>query len=211
MGVKLQHAFEYLCEWPQFMRALWRLSKLQEPIITVFGGHQAPRDSDVYKQAFDLGRKLVEADYSVITGGGLGVMEAALCGALSVGKKGAGIGINVTGIDKPFVSACDREIIFVNNFATRKWLLIYYSAAYVVCPGGIGTFDELGDIMNLIKMGQIPRKPVILVGSNYWSDFSDWASVAIAHKFIDEEFIDLFTITDELDEVISILNQQLRS
>lgn len=210
MGVKLRHAFEYLRGWPQFVRALWRLSKLHEPIITIFGGHQAPRDSMDYKQAFELGRKLVEANYSVITGGGLGIMEAALCGALSVGKKNAGVGVNVTDIDKPFIPACEREIIYVNNFATRKWLLIYYSAAYIVCPGGIGTFDELGDIMNLIKMKQIERKPVILVGSVYWADFSDWASVAIAHKFIDEEFIDLFTITDDLDDVIGILNNQLR-
>ncbi len=208
MGRKLRDGVEYLCEWPQFVYGLWRLSRLKEPIIAVFGGHQAVRDSPVYNKAFDLGKQLVEADYSVITGGGLGIMEAALCGALSVGKKRAALGVNITGIDKPFTPRCEREMVFVNNFSTRKWLMINYSVAYVVCPGGIGTFDELGDIMNLIIMKQIERRPVILVGSTYWASFIEWSNVAVANKFIDQEFTDLFIITDDIDEVVQIIKKQ---
>ncbi|MGE0009234.1 MAG: TIGR00730 family Rossman fold protein [Candidatus Babeliales bacterium] len=208
---KTRHAAQYLWQWPQFVRGLWHLYRLKKPIVTVFGGHHADYNSHFYKIAFELGKKLADADQAVITGGGMGIMEAVLCGAVSTGKKPFGFGINVIGIDEPASSRCERTTIFLSNFSARKWLLMYYSDAYVIFPGGVGTFDELGDIMNLIKMKQIRRSPVVLVGTSFWASFSEWVDVAFTHGFIDAEFKNLFVMTDDLDEVIRLVTKQIHT
>lgn len=211
MYVKTKHALQYIWQWPDFLRGLWSLYRLKRAIVTVFGGHGAEYNSHYYKQAYSLGVKIAEADHAVITGGGLGVMEAVLCGAQSTGKKKFGLGITVAGIDEPFTPRCDRSVIFLRNFSVRKWLLMYYSDAYVIFPGGIGTFDELGDIMNLIKMKQIERAPVILVGTSFWASFDEWVHIALTHGFIDAEFRHLFVITDDLDEVVRLATKKIHA
>jgi len=207
VGGKLRHAFRYLWQWPQFAKGLWRLSQLDQPIVTVFGGKRAQEDDVYFKQAFDLGKKLVEADFSVITGGGPGIMEAALCGAVATGKSNRALGISVSGVDEPFNPRCKRETLFLQNFATRKWLLIHYSCSFVIFPGGIGTLDELAEVINLIKVNQISRLPVILVGSSYWRDFTQWVHVALRHNFIDPAFKDLFYVTDDVDDAVQKIKE----
>lgn len=209
MDGKLRHAFRYMWQWPQFARGLWHLSRLQQPIVTVFGGKQAAVEADFYKKAYELGKKLVEHDFSVITGGGPGIMEAALCGAVSVDATQRALGIGVHGIDEPFEPRCKRETLLLSNFAVRKWLLIYYSCAYVIFPGGIGTLDELSEVINLIKLKQIPRCPVILFGRHYWLDFTQWVHVALEHKFIDPALKDLFYVTDDVDDVVNVIVNSL--
>lgn len=208
MAGKVKHAFQYLWQWPEFVYGLWKLSCLKQPIVSVFGGKRASQESHIFKQAFELGKKLIEADFSVITGGGPGIMEATLCGALSTGQKQRALGITVRGVDEPTAPLCERETVYLSNFATRKWLLMYYSRAYVIFPGGIGTLDELAEIMNLIKAQQIDRLPVILVGTSYWQDFTDWVNVALAHDLINPEFKDLFMVTDDINEVMRVIKQQ---
>lgn len=205
MVAKIKHSLAYLWKWPEFVRGLLYVYRLKNPIITVFGGFHIQRDSHYYTQAYHLGESIAQADLSVITGGGLGVMEAVLCGAMSTGKKHRSLGITVVGIDEPFIPRCKRDIIFLSHFGVRKWLMTYYSIGFVVFPGGIGTFDELGEILNLIKMKQIDPAPVILIGSQFWSGFTDWVDVAAAQGYIDQEFKKLFVVTDNVSDVIPLI------
>jgi len=196
----IRESLEHLTDWPRYLYCLWRVSQLPKPIITVFGGKRAPVTSDYYKQAFDLGGKLVTQNMSVITGGGPGIMESALCGAVAQ-KKERSLGIGVIGVDVGFTSACNQETIYAPDFATRKKLLIEFSGGFVALPGGIGTLDEITEVLNLIKTSKIKQIPMILVGTEYWQPFTDWLKLAHENDYIAPEYTDLLQVTDDLDFV----------
>lgn len=185
------------------------ISQLQGQVVTIFGGKYAQEGQAVSQHAFQIGSLLVQKGYSVLTGGGPGVMAAANCGAYTKAKElqknGTWtLGIGVQGVDADFVNPC-AYVYKTKQFFVRKQLLIYFSDAFVVFPGGIGTADELFEILNLMKTHKIKQVPIILVDTQYWQSLFEWYDHAIDKKFILAEHKNLFTLIDLPEELFEAL------
>jgi len=199
----------------ELTRSFTQLSKLNMPCITIFGSAKEGKDRNYCKKAFALARRFVENDVPVLTGGGPGIMESVNCGAASVHDKNKKekkytIGIAVKGVDTWFESACFYNIIHVNYFFMRKWLLTRYSVGFVVFPGGIGTMDELFDLLNLTKHHKIPEFPIILIGRDYWKPLVEWFQNSLKAEFLNERLANLFIVTDDLDEAFAIVYESCK-
>jgi uncharacterized protein (TIGR00730 family) len=170
--------------------------------VSVFGSARSAPGSPGYELAHEVGRRLGAAGFAVITGGGPGAMEAANRGARDVGA--LSIGLN---IDLPFESGharqwVDRALDF-HYFFTRKVMFVRYANAFVVLPGGYGTFDELFEALCLIQTEKIRDFPIVLVGSEYWCGLIDWLrDTAAAQGMISPGDLDLLHVTDDLDLVV---------
>ena len=153
----------------------------------------------MYQAARDLGRRLAEAGFAVITGGGPGIMEAATRGAHDV--KGRSIGCN---LELPFEQAANPYIDTLVNFRyffVRKTMFIKYSSAFVIFPGGFGTLDELLEALTLIQTGKISHFPVVLFGCAYWQGLYDWLrDTVLADGKIGPVDLDLLQLTDDPDD-----------
>jgi uncharacterized protein (TIGR00730 family) len=170
--------------------------------VSVFGSARRPPGSPAYELAREVGRRLGAAGFAVITGGGPGAMEAANRGAREAGA--LSIGLN---IDLPFEHAhakqwLDRSLDF-HYFFTRKVMFVRYANAFVVLPGGYGTFDELFEALCLIQTEKIRHFPIVLVGTAYWCGLIDWLrDTAAAEGMISPGDLDLLQVTDDLDLVV---------
>jgi uncharacterized protein (TIGR00730 family) len=179
------------------------LSRLP-PAVTIFGStHIQPHDP-TYALAEQIGRRLVERGYSVITGGGPGAMEAANKGAAEVG--GVSVGFN---IHLPWQQVANRYVTKLLNFRyffVRKLMFMRYSVALVIVPGGYRTLDELFEALTLIQTEKIKRFPVILVGSAYWDGLVTWLhNPALKEGKIPEQALKIFSVVDTPEEVIRII------
>lgn len=189
----------------QVLYGMWRLTRIPCPFVTIFGGARIPKEDPYAQQAHKLAYKLVQHDISVLTGGGPGIMEAASCGAIAVGKKGMSLGIGVTELGEG-KNPCVQEYFELDYFFARKWLLTRYSIAFVVFPGGFGTLDELGEILTLIHTNKLPKVPIVLIGSEYWYLFMQWLShEALEYGTIIQSDLELFTVTDDIDYAFTII------
>ena len=195
------------------MTSFFRLARIPMPMITVFGGAKEHRTKNYYQQAYDLSRRFAENGISIATGGGPGIMVAANCGAYSVKEKensARTIGIAVDGVDEDFINPC-TDLLRVDYFFMRKWLLIRYSVGFVVFPGGIGTIDELFELLNLIKHHRVPELPIVLIGTEYWKPLLDLLhNSALKSGLIDERLTKLFMVTDDLDEAFSVVHESCK-
>jgi uncharacterized protein (TIGR00730 family) len=174
------------------------------PAVTVFGSARIGRDHPEYAVARQIGRKLAEEGFAVITGGGPGVMEAANRGC----QEGGGISVGCN-IELPHEQAlnpyCDLGIQFRYFFA-RKTMFVKYADAFVILPGGFGTLDELFEALTLIQTGKIKHFPVVLVGTDYWAGLLAWMrDVQLPAGAIAQADIDLLQLTDDPDEVCRII------
>lgn len=186
----------------QLLYGMWRIGGLTPPFVSIFGGARL-KQSDYYAlKAHELAQKLVDANISVLTGGGPGIMEAANCGAIYTEHgTGRSIGIGVRDLNEPR-NICVQEFVMLNQFWARKWLLTRYSVAFIVFPGGYGTLDELSEVLTLIKTKKQAPTPIFLVGTEYWKPFMTWSvDEALHHGLVTQAEIDLFIVTDDLDLV----------
>lgn len=134
----------------QLLYGAWRISKLSDPMVSIFGGTHL-KDTDFYfKKAHSLGEQLVAHDISVVTGGGPGLMQAVSCAVYESHGKSKSIGIGVRDL-KEQRNPCVQEYFELDQFFARKWLLTRYSMAFIVFPGGFGTVDELAEVLTLIQ------------------------------------------------------------
>ena len=154
----------------------------------------------------EIGRKLVEAGYTVITGGGPGLMEAANKGAADVGGTSIGLGIEL-----PFEQSLNDYVnlgVVFRYFFVRKTMFVKYSQAFVVLPGGFGTLDELFEALTLVQTGKITRFPVILVGTDFWGGLVEWINDRLlAEGLISPSDPDLIHLTDDPDDVIETIQR----
>ena len=174
--------------------------------VTIYGSARTKHDTHEWKQAEELGRKIVkELDYAVITGGGPGIMEAAHKGAQEAGGKAVALGITLPHESNTNRYATDR--LQFTYFFSRKAMLNFAAEAYVFFPGGYGTFDELFSTMTLIQTRKIPSVPVILVGSRYWNGLVDFIAKNMLEQqeAIAEFDMGIFKVTDDIDQVIEIV------
>ena len=179
------------------------------PCVSIFGSARTKPDHKYYELATEIGRQLVREGYGVITGGGPGIMEAGNRGAHL--EKGASIGLN---IDLPFETSSnpfvdhDKDIDF-RYFFVRKVMFVKYAQAFVCCPGGFGTMDELFEVLTLIQTRKITKVPVILVGTEYWQGLRDWIfeTMSEREKTISPDDMDLIPIVDSAEEVLDIIRE----
>jgi uncharacterized protein (TIGR00730 family) len=177
--------------------------------VSVFGSARIPPDDPAYELAREVGRRLGQAGFAVITGGGPGIMEAANRGAEDVGA--CSIGLN---IELPFEQGPNAHqdiALTFHFFFTRKVMFVRYANAFVVFPGGFGTLDELFEALVLIQTHKIRSFPVVLVGTAWWSGLIGWMRERLAGEgMISPEDLDLVRCTDDPDEVVAIVEAGAR-
>jgi len=177
-----------------------------EPAVTIYGSSRLKVDDKLYAQTEEIAYRLGQLGFSVITGGGPGVMEAANKGALKAGVTSVGLNIELTKEQAGNIY-CIKSITF-HHFFVRKVMLVKYATAFIIMPGGLGTLDELTEVLNLIQSHKIKPFPVILFDSQYWKGFLDWLqSSVLARKFISEDDLNLLRICDHPDEVIEAVQR----
>ena len=177
-----------------------------EPAVTIYGSARLSPDDELYAQTEEIARRLGEMGFSIITGGGPGVMEAANKGALRGGA--TSVGLNIELPQEQAYNAYTTKSITFNHFFARKVMLVKYATAFIIIPGGLGTLDELTEVLTLIQTHKMKPFPVILFNSSYWKGFLDWLqSSVLARGFILEKDLDLLRICDETDTVIETVQR----
>lgn len=199
-------SWELLRIFLQLIYGAWRLSRLPDPMVSIFGGSRLAQTNIFFTKAHELGQRLISHGISVATGGGPGVMQAVSCGAAHVQHKYArSIGIGVTSFSEER-NPCVEDYFELDQFFARKWLLTHYSEAFVIFPGGFGTLDELNEILTLIQTKHIKRVPIILFGSQFWKPFMNWiTSAMLKDGLVSKDDIELFIITDDIDQVFFLI------
>ncbi|HMO34574.1 MAG TPA: TIGR00730 family Rossman fold protein [Gemmatales bacterium] len=170
------------------------------PCVTVFGSARFDEAHPYYQQARECGAQLAKAGFSVMTGGGPGIMEAANRGAKDAGGKSIGCNIVLPHEQKPN-PYLDKFIEF-KYFFVRKVMLVKYSYAFVICPGGFGTLDELFETATLIQTGKINNFPLVLLGKSYWEPMLDFLKKMVAAKTITQGDYDRLLVTDSVEEAV---------
>lgn len=187
----------------EFVEGFGALAELG-PAIAVFGSARTKQEDPHYAKGVAIGAKLVEAGFSVITGGGPGAMEAANKGASEAGGVSVGLGIEL-----PFEDGVNDYVnrgVNFRYFFARKTMFVKYAQGFIVLPGGMGTFDELFEALTLAQTQKITSFPVVLVGVDYWSGLLDWLrGTVLADGKISEADLDALTLTDDVDEAVAIM------
>jgi uncharacterized protein (TIGR00730 family) len=170
--------------------------------VSIFGSARTPPDHPDYALARATAKRLGEAGFAVITGGGPGIMEAANRGAKDAGVTSVGLNI-----DLPFeqgANAYQDVGLRFHYFFTRKVMFVRFASAFVVFPGGFGTLDELFEALLLIQTDKIRHFPVVLVRPSFWGGMTDWVrDRLVAEGMIAPSDLELFTATDDPDEVVA--------
>jgi len=177
-----------------------------EPAVTIYGSARLGTDDELYSQTEEIAYRLGQMGFTIITGGGPGIMEAANKGALKAGV--TSIGLNIELSEEQASNAYTTKSITFNHFFARKVMLVKYASAFIIMPGGLGTLDELTEVLTLMQTHKIKPFPVVLFNSQYWKGFLDWLqSTVLAREFISEEDLDLLRVCDYVDEVIEAVQR----
>src|SRR6056297_2059307 len=190
----------------EFVNGFEKMSKIG-PCVSVFGSARTKEDGKYYQLAVNVSKKIAEAGYGVITGGGPGIMEAGNRGAHLAGGTSVGLNIDLPfeQHDNPYID--DDKSLDFDYFFVRKVMFVKYSQGFVVMPGGFGTLDELFEAMTLIQTHKIGKFPIILVGSEFWTGLLDWIkNTMLSFGNISAEDLDLMKIVDTEDEVVEIID-----
>ncbi len=181
------------------------------PCVSIFGSARTKDDNKYYQLAINIAKKVSEAGYGIITGGGPGIMEAGNKGANLAGGTSVGLNIDLPfeQHDNPYIDE-DKSLDF-DYFFVRKVMFVKYSQGFVVMPGGFGTLDELFEAITLIQTNKIGKFPIILVGSSFWKGLIHWIkSDMLDHGNVSADDLDLIKIVDTEDEVVEILDSFYR-
>lgn len=168
------------------------------PTVAIFGSARLPQTHPACFQAEFLAEKLGREGFTILTGGGPSVMEAANRGARQA--KARSIACNIRLPHEQHPNPYVDYVMTMRYFFTRKYMLLSYASAFVVFPGGYGTLDEFFEIITLMQTRKLPRRPVILIGQDYWAGMLQWLQgTVLAQKTIDAESLEIFTVTDDLE------------
>lgn len=191
----------------EFVEGFELLSTLKRE-VSIFGSARAATTSPYYKFARDLGYRLGKKGYTLVSGGGPGIMEAADRGAFEAGAESVGLNIQLP-IEQRTNTYVKKGMGF-HYFFTRKVMLSASAQAYVFFPGGFGTLDEMTEMVTLIQTGKIPSEvPVILFGTEFWQPFLDWVQKIMGEKYryVEPEERSIIQLVDSVDEAIAIIAQ----
>ena len=185
------------------LRCAFKLPKA----VTVFGSARTTPEDASYQLGVEVGCKLAEHSYAVITGGGPGIMEAANRGAHEAGGLSVGLGIEL-----PHEQGLNEYVDLGLNFRyffARKTMFLKYSQAFICLPGGMGTMDEFFEVMCMVQTGKVTNYPIVLMGTEYWSGLLEWMDNTLAASgYINEGDRELFLLTDDPDEALSHIIQR---
>ncbi len=177
------------------------------PAVSIFGSARAPRRSRYYKDTVDIASMLSDAGFSIITGGGPGIMEAANKGADVAGGRSIGLSIKL-----PFEQTTNEFVhtsVDFNYFFARKVMFVKYACGFVGIPGGFGTLDEIFEALTLIQTRKIHDFPVVLYGSDYWNGLLQWLKDGpLRERMISRKDLQLFKVTDDKEELVEIMQRR---
>jgi uncharacterized protein (TIGR00730 family) len=203
--ITIQDSWRMFRIMAEFVDGFEALTKCH-PAVSIFGSTRVKPGDEVYQKAEQIGQLLAENGFSVITGGGPGVMEAANKGASSRGGKSIGLNIELPFEQKPNPYA--NITLSFRYFFVRKVMFVKYAMAYIILPGGFGTMDELLESVTLIQTHKIKPFPVILVGSNYWKGLLDWIKeVVLKEGKISSADLDILQLIDEPIEITKAIKK----
>jgi len=177
-----------------------------EPAVTIYGSSKLRVDDKLYAETEEIAYRLGQLGLSIVTGGGPGVMEAANKGARKAGV--ASVGLNISLPEEQVCNAYATRSITFHHFFTRKVMLVKYAVAFVIMPGGLGTLDELTEILTLMQTHKIKPFPVILFSGEFWKGFLDWLrSSVLSRNYISEKDFELLRVLDRPDEVVEAIRR----
>jgi len=189
----------------EFVEGFETLADVQ-PAVSIFGSTRVSPDNPLYGKAEQLARLLAENGFSVITGGGPGIMEAANKGALE--GKGKSIGLNIDLPSEQPPNAYTNMRLSFRYFFVRKMLFVKYAVAYIIFPGGFGTLDEFFEAITLIQTKKIKPFPVVLVQKAYWQGLLDWLKDTLLKvQYISPEDLEIIQVIDEPSEIIKYIKR----
>jgi len=193
----------------EFIDGFGALARLG-PAVTIFGSARTKPDQPMYEHARALAGRLSDQGFTVITGGGPGIMASANRGA----QEAEGVSVGLA-IDLPFETGLNPYVTlpaYFRYFFVRKTMFVKYAQAFVIFPGGFGTLDELFESLTLVQTGKIDHFPVILFGSEYWAGLLDWLrSTVVPGGNVSETDLDLFQISDDIEEITNIITESYRT
>jgi len=173
--------------------------------VSFFGSARFKEDNEHYKKARSIAKKLSEEGYTIVTGGGPGIMQAGNHGAYDAGGNSVGLNIRLPKeqVTNPYV----KDSVDFYYFFSRKVTLSFSAESYLYFPGGFGTLDEFFEILTLVQTHKIPKVPIILVGSDFWNPLNDFIKKYLLEKHcsIDPEDMNLYKITDDDNEIVNIV------
>lgn len=192
----------------EFVEGFDELSKVG-PAVSIFGSARVSEENKYYKECVIIGEKLAAAGYTIITGGGPGIMEAANKGASIKGAHSIGLNIELPAEQKP--NTFQNMTLNFRYFFVRKVMFIKYACGYVCMPGGFGTLDEFFEALTLIQTLKINKFPLIVFGKEFWAPFLEiMRGPMLDYNTISPEDIDLISVTDDPDEVVDIIEEYMK-
>ncbi len=179
------------------------------PAVSIFGSSRAKADSPYYRKCLQVAEALAKDGFTIISGGGPGIMEAANRGARSA--EGLSVGLNIELPREQRPNAYQDVHLECRYFFIRKLMFVKYAVAYVIFPGGLGTMDELFEALTLMQTKKIRAFPIVLVGRQYWQGLIDWMrQAALAAGAIDPEDLGLVQIVEEPEEICAVIRKGYR-
>lgn len=187
----------------EFVSATDRLTQIH-PAVSIFGSARTRPDQPYYKLTEEIARLLSDAGFSVISGGGPGIMEAANKGAFY--GKSPSVGLNIQLPHEQVGNSYQNISQTFQHFFARKVMFVKFASAYVVMPGGFGTLDELMEALTLVQTGKTRKIPIILVASEFWNGLIEWfRNVLVFEGMIDPKDMNLIQVIDNPDEVVNAI------
>lgn len=187
----------------EFVEGFERLANIK-PSVSMFGSARLTPDSPFYALGEEIARLVSDAGFSVVTGGGPGLMEAFNKGAYA--GRSPSIGLNIQLPREQIANRYQDEALYFRHFFSRKVMFVKYASAYVVLPGGFGTLDEFAEILTLIQTGKGRRIPIILVHTPFWDGLVAWfRNAMLANHTISPSDLELFTIVDTPQQVVDAI------
>ncbi len=192
--------FQIMAEFVEGFETMARIP----PAVSIFGSARFAPDHRWYQLTEEIARLVSDAGFSVVSGGGPGIMEAANKGAYA--GRSPSIGLNIELPHEQKGNPYQDIALHFRHFFARKVMFVKYAAAYVVLPGGFGTLDELAEILTLVQTGKTRRIPIVLVSSSFWQGLIEWLRESmLAEGAISAEDLDLFVIADSAQEVLDAI------
>lgn len=196
----------------EFVDGFTFLADIQEDkSVSIFGSARMGEDHPFYQMAYEIAKKLAEKGYTIVTGGGPGIMEAANRGAFDV--NGQSVGLNIELPHEQEINPYVKEYMTFKYFFSRKVMLDYAADAYIFLPGGFGTLDEFFELITLVQTNKIEHDiPVILLGQSYWGPLIHWIETELVQhvKTINPEDLQLWTLTDDIDQAVSVIESSMQ-
>jgi uncharacterized protein (TIGR00730 family) len=201
-----EFAFAFRVFW-EFIRG-FRTLHFAGPCITVFGSARFDENHPYYKAAMEFGKQIASLGFTVMTGGGPGIMEAANRGAFEHGGNSIGCNIQLPFEQKP--NPYVQKSITFEHFFVRKVILVKYSYAFIIMPGGFGTMDEFFETLTLVQTKTITQFPIVLFGKQFYKELEEYMEYLAIHGTISREDLSLVLITDSIDEAMEYIRKFIR-